>query len=133
MISFHTYLFYCIYYSILESELLQGSLQFLSQGCQGLTGISNLCCRSALFLGSSRNTFHFLRYLITLASNAYRFLIDVLGILRYSMELFINEGEQVMSMGIFTDIKAEGISFRSNGDLVMDVVMHELEKKNGQI
>lgn len=52
---------------------------------------------------------------------------------RYSMELFINEGEQVMSMGIFTDIKAEGISFRSNGDLVMDVVMHELEKKNGQI
>ena len=48
---------------------------------------------------------------------------------RYSMELFINDGEQVMSMGIFTDIKAEGISFRANGELIMDVVMNELEKK----
>ena len=48
---------------------------------------------------------------------------------RYSMELFINDGEQVMSMGIFTDIKAEGISFRTNGELAMDVVMNELEKK----
>ena len=48
---------------------------------------------------------------------------------RYSMELFINDGEQVMSMGIFTDIKAEGISFKANGELVMDVVMNELEKK----
>ena len=48
---------------------------------------------------------------------------------RYSMELFINDGEQVMSMGIFTDIKAEGISFRTSGELSMDVVMNELEKK----
>ena len=48
---------------------------------------------------------------------------------RYSMELFINDGEQVMSMGIFTDIKAEGISFSAGGELIMDVVMNELEKK----
>ncbi len=48
---------------------------------------------------------------------------------RYSMELFINDGEQVMSMGIFTDIKAEGISFKAVGELEMDVVMYELEKK----
>ncbi len=48
---------------------------------------------------------------------------------RYSMELFINDGEQVMSMGIFTDIKAEGISFKAAGELEMDVIMYELEKK----
>ena len=53
-----------------------------------------------------------------------RLLLD-----RYSCELFINDGEQVMSMGIFTDIKAEGISFKANGELLMDVVMYELEKK----
>ncbi|WP_035769689.1 glycoside hydrolase family 32 protein [Butyrivibrio sp. NC2002] len=49
---------------------------------------------------------------------------------RYSMELFINGGEQVMSMGIYTDIKAEGISFKAVGELLMDVTMYELEKKN---
>ena len=48
---------------------------------------------------------------------------------RYSMELFINGGEQVMSMGIFTDIRADGISFKANGEAIMDVVMNELEKR----
>ena len=47
---------------------------------------------------------------------------------RYSMELFINDGEQVMSMVVLTDIKAEGISFRCQGELLMDVTMHELER-----
>ena len=47
---------------------------------------------------------------------------------RYSMELFINDGEQVMSMVVLTDVKAEGISFRCQGELLMDVTMHELER-----
>ncbi|SFU38449.1 glycoside hydrolase family 32 protein [Butyrivibrio sp. M55] len=47
---------------------------------------------------------------------------------RYSMELFINDGEQVMSMGIYTDIRAEGISFKAFGELLMDVTMHELKR-----
>ena len=42
------------------------------------------------------------------------------------MELFINDGEQVMSMVILTDVKAEGISFNCQGSLSMDVTMHEL-------
>ena len=42
------------------------------------------------------------------------------------MELFINEGQQVMSMGIFSDIMAEGISFKAIGEAVMDVTMYEL-------
>jgi len=45
---------------------------------------------------------------------------------RYSMELFINDGEQAMSMVILTDVKAEGISFKAQGELLMDVTMHEL-------
>ena len=48
---------------------------------------------------------------------------------RYSMELFINDGEQVMSMVILTDIKAEGISFKGIGELLMDVEMYDLLKK----
>ena len=48
---------------------------------------------------------------------------------RYSMELFINDGEQVMSMVILTDIKAEGISFKGVGELLMDVEMYDLLKK----
>ena len=47
---------------------------------------------------------------------------------RYSMELFINDGEQVMSMGVFTDIKAEGINFKCQGELLMDVEMYELKR-----
>ena len=49
---------------------------------------------------------------------------------RYSMELFINDGEQVMSMVVLTDIKAEGISFKAVGELLMDVEMYELERKD---
>lgn len=48
---------------------------------------------------------------------------------RYSMELFINDGEQVMSMGIFTTIRAEGITFKALGDALVDVTMHELVEK----
>ena len=48
---------------------------------------------------------------------------------RYSMELFINDGEQVMSMGIFTDITAEGISFMAEGETTIDVTLNELVKR----
>lgn len=46
---------------------------------------------------------------------------------RYSAELFINDGEQAMSMGIFTDYRAEGISFKTTGEAVMDVTMYEVK------
>ena len=48
---------------------------------------------------------------------------------RYSMELFINDGEQTMSMVVLTDVKAEGINFKCSGELLMDVTMYELERK----
>lgn len=53
----------------------------------------------------------------------FRLLMD-----RYSVELFINDGEQVMSMAIFTDYKADGISFKANGKVKMDIVMNKLER-----
>ena len=34
---------------------------------------------------------------------------------------FVGEGEQVMSMALYTDIAAEGISFFADGDAVMDL------------
>lgn len=46
---------------------------------------------------------------------------------RYSSELFINDGEQVMSMGIFTDIDADGIVFNCNGTVKMNLIMHNLK------
>jgi beta-fructofuranosidase len=49
---------------------------------------------------------------------------------RYSCELFINDGEQVMSMVVLTDIRAEGISFKAVGELLMDVEMYELERND---
>ncbi len=55
----------------------------------------------------------------------FRIILD-----RYSMELFINDGEQVMSMGIFTDLNAEGINFNVDGELLLNLSMHELVIKN---
>ena len=53
----------------------------------------------------------------------FRLILD-----RYSVELFINEGEQVMSMAIFTDYKADGITFKASGQAKMDLVMYGLDK-----
>ena len=53
---------------------------------------------------------------------------------RFSAELFINEGDRVMSMTVLTDEEAEEISFICSGKALMDVTMHELvptpEKNN---
>lgn len=49
---------------------------------------------------------------------------------RYSIEIFVNDGEQVMSMAIFTDLDADKISFSAKGQAFADVCMHRLEEKN---
>ena len=48
---------------------------------------------------------------------------------RFSAELFINEGEQVMSMIVLTDKEAEEITFITSGKALMDVTMHELGRQ----
>ena len=46
---------------------------------------------------------------------------------RFSAEVFINDGEQVMSAVLYTDVSAEGISFFADGKVEMDVVKFSLE------
>ena len=45
---------------------------------------------------------------------------------RFSVEIFINDGEQVMTATILTDTNARGISFHSDGGAVMDLTWHSL-------
>ena len=52
-----------------------------------------------------------------------RILID-----RWSAELFINNGEQVMSLTYYTDLSAEGIEFLADGTVKMDAEAYKLAK-----
>lgn len=45
---------------------------------------------------------------------------------RFSAEVFINDGEQVMTATIYTDQSAEGISFFADGGVNIDVVKYDL-------
>jgi len=46
---------------------------------------------------------------------------------RFSAEVFVNDGEQVLTLTFYTDQSAEGISFYADGEAVMDVVKYELD------
>ena len=45
---------------------------------------------------------------------------------RFSVEVFVNDGEQVMTAIIYTEQQADGISFFGDGAVRMDVVKYEL-------
>ena len=45
---------------------------------------------------------------------------------RFSIEVFINDGEQVMTATILTDADARGISFAADGDVIMDITKYTL-------
>lgn len=45
---------------------------------------------------------------------------------RYSAEVFVNDGEEVMTITFNTDLSAQGISFFADGDVVMDVTRYDL-------
>ena len=45
---------------------------------------------------------------------------------RYSLELFINDGEQAASFVLYTPIEAGSISFSSDGSVLVDVEKYEL-------
>ena len=47
---------------------------------------------------------------------------------RYSAEIFVNDGEHVLTATIYTDIEADGISFFADGKVEMDVTRYELRK-----
>lgn len=44
----------------------------------------------------------------------------------FSAELFVNDGEQVLTATIYTDLSAEGISFYVDGKAEIDVVKYDL-------
>ncbi|MDE5588089.1 MAG: GH32 C-terminal domain-containing protein, partial [Acetatifactor sp.] len=45
---------------------------------------------------------------------------------RFSAEVFLNDGEQVMTITFYTDLSADGISFYTDGEAVIDVVKYDL-------
>ena len=44
----------------------------------------------------------------------------------FSVEVFVNDGEQVLTATIYTDRSAKEISFLAEGTAVMDVVKYDL-------
>ena len=46
---------------------------------------------------------------------------------RFSAEIFINDGEKVMSVTLYTGLDADGIAFRADGDVVMDITKYSLK------
>lgn len=45
---------------------------------------------------------------------------------RFSAEVFINDGEQVMTATLYTEQEADGISFFADGNVKMDIVKYDL-------
>ena len=45
---------------------------------------------------------------------------------RFSIEVFVNDGEQVMTATILTDVNAQNISFLADGEAVMDITKYTL-------
>jgi beta-fructofuranosidase len=46
---------------------------------------------------------------------------------KFSAEIFVNDGEHVLSTTLYTDLSADRISFFADGHAVMNVVNYELE------
>ena len=45
---------------------------------------------------------------------------------RFSMEIFLNDGEQTAAMSMFTEQEADGISFSAKGQVRIDVEKYDL-------
>lgn len=75
------------------------------------------------FSGSRRAYIHQRRSLVPCKGGVLklRIILD-----RFSVEVFVNGGEQVMTAVIPTDIAAQGISFFADGEVLMDVTKYDL-------
>ena len=76
------------------------------------------------FSGSRRAVINQRRALVNhdRGSLKLRLIID-----RFSVEVFVNDGEKVMSAVIGTELAADGFSFFADGDIVMDITWYRLE------
>lgn len=78
------------------------------------------------FSGSRRAIIHQRRCLVPGSETGelkVRLILD-----RFSVEVFINDGEQVMSAVMYTEQEADGISFFADGTVNMDVVKYDLTR-----
>ncbi len=75
------------------------------------------------FSGSRRAIIHQRRSLVHHRNGELklRIILD-----RFSVEVFVNDGEQVLTAVLYTDQEAEGISFLAEGTVSMDVTKYDL-------
>ena len=75
------------------------------------------------FSGSRRAIIHQRRSLVNPVDGELklRMILD-----RFSVEVFVNDGEQVLSATMYTEQEADGISFFADGIAKIDVVKYEL-------
>jgi beta-fructofuranosidase len=75
------------------------------------------------FSGSRRAIIHQRRCLVEGTDGVLklRIILD-----RFSAEVFIDDGRQVMSAVMYTDLCADGISFFADGEVLLDVVKYDL-------
>lgn len=76
------------------------------------------------FSGSRRAIIHQRRCLVNNKDGniKLRVILD-----KFSVEVFVNDGEYVLTATMYTDLAAEGISFFADGDVTMDVVKYKLK------
>lgn len=75
------------------------------------------------FAGSRRAIIHQRRCLVNNKDGniKMRIILD-----KFSVEVFVNDGEYVLTATMYTDLAADGISFFADGEVTMDVVKYEL-------
>ncbi|MDE7341235.1 MAG: glycoside hydrolase family 32 protein [Lachnospiraceae bacterium] len=75
------------------------------------------------FSGSRRAIIHQRRSLVNSGNGRIklRIILD-----SFSAEIFVNDGEHVLSATLYTDLSADGISFFADGQVTMDVVKYDL-------
>lgn len=75
------------------------------------------------FSGSRRAIIHQRRCLVNSTGGRIkmRIILD-----RFSVEVFVNDGEHVLTATMYTEQEADGISFFGDGDVDMDVVKYDL-------
>ena len=76
------------------------------------------------FSGSRRAIIHQRRCLVKNKDGniKLRLILD-----KFSVEVFVNDGEYVLTATMYTDLAADGISFFADGEVNMDVVKYELK------
>ena len=52
----------------------------------------------------------------------FRMILD-----RFSVEIFVNQGEQTLTATMFTDLEADGFRFYADGKVIMDVEKYDLD------